>query len=134
MRTLATLIAGAALSMVVVMGPSASASVTSPLHQMKPTGMAWQLVQPDTARAYHVSPRSVVLSGALHNGQRSTMVITPNLRIAFSNTAQLPAWLHIHKTSVKHNGHPCVIVDGGNGDTSALVCSDGYASTSKQSW
>ena len=41
-----------------------------------------------------------------------------------------PSWLHVTHTTVKHHGHPCVIVGGGNQDTTALVCSDGYAEAS----
>lgn len=39
--------------------------------------------------------------------------------------AQAPAWLYVGP--VKGG---CVVVSGGNGDTSALVCSDGTAETS----
>jgi hypothetical protein len=41
-----------------------------------------------------------------------------------------PQWLHVKRTSVTHHGHPCRIVYGGRGGTSALICSDGYAETS----
>lgn len=89
MRTLATLAAGAALALVFVMGPTASAG-THPakcassarlVHQINPTGMAWQLVRPDTAKALHISPCSIILDGPLVNGQRSSLLITPRLRV-----------------------------------------------------
>ena len=41
-----------------------------------------------------------------------------------------PGWLHVQHTGHRHHGHPCVVVWGGRGDTSALVCEDGYAATS----
>jgi len=44
--------------------------------------------------------------------------------------ATAPAWLHIRHTDHRHHGAPCVFVWGGSGDTSALVCRDGYAETS----
>lgn len=89
MRTLATLVAGAALAMVMVMGPAASAGVAPAkcasadriVHQIAPTGMAWQLVRADTAKAFHISPCSIILDGPLVNGQRSSMIVTPRLRV-----------------------------------------------------
>lgn len=89
MRTLATLVAGAALSMVAVMGPTASAG-THPVkcatadrivHGMAPTGMSWQIVRADTAKALHISPCSVILYGPLVDGQRSSLLITPRLKV-----------------------------------------------------
>ena len=91
MRTLAALVATAALAMVLVMGPTAKAGITrqakcaaadhSLTHWMSPTGMAWQVIRPDEAKAFGVSPCSIILSGVLVNGQRSAMIITPHLRI-----------------------------------------------------
>lgn len=93
MRTLATLVAGAALAMVAIMGPSASAG-TAPVphphkcatanrivHQMAPTGMSWQIVRADTAKAMHISPCSIILNGPLIDGQRSSLLITPRLKV-----------------------------------------------------
>lgn len=98
MRTLAIVLAAlsAALGMalILVMGPTASAgtvtqapsaakcaSTNRVLHQMAPTGMTWELVRPDTAKALHISPCSIILDGPLENGQRSALLITPHLRI-----------------------------------------------------
>jgi hypothetical protein len=42
------------------------------------------------------------------------------------HTHPLPAWVHWRTTS-GHDGHPCVVVWGGRGGTSAKVCKDGKA-------
>jgi hypothetical protein len=47
-----------------------------------------------------------------------------------SDAGTQPAWLHVVHTNHRHNGYPCVIVYGGKGGSSALVCKDGYADAS----